>query len=381
MELKIHFKNVGQGDTIIIEWIDSANMQVAKFGMIDCNLVNGDIVSVIDHIKKNRITQFEFVIMSHPHSDHFSGFLKFFDYCESSNIVIKQFIHTSSALPLYYKEVLAPKNATNKDLFKQFGIVVKGRNQIVLYNIFARLREQYRVKKFIKDVKTATSGSIIDLSDRVKLKFLSPHEYDEITKFIASAFIVDAPSDVIKEKSKKNNPLANYLSTLIQIYDERDDWQILLSSDCTIYSLKRIKGLPNILDVLKAKRLLAFQVPHHGSSDNHIEDFWNEIPSLNEAHSIISVGLGYGHPSLATVKYFEKESRKLHSTGFVGGYREFHLSNSNGIENNFFLPNVMLPGINFYEFANDANNSLPKCGDKCFWLISGVNGLKDYGVS
>ena len=48
--LTITFKNVGHGDTIILEWQN--NQKENEIGIIDCQLINGSSNLAIEHIEK-----------------------------------------------------------------------------------------------------------------------------------------------------------------------------------------------------------------------------------------------------------------------------------------------------------------------------------------
>lgn len=67
--MRITFKDVGQGDSIILEWDKDGKK---KIGIIDCNKYFG-ANPVLSYIKnpENKVEEIEFLILSHPHHDHF----------------------------------------------------------------------------------------------------------------------------------------------------------------------------------------------------------------------------------------------------------------------------------------------------------------------
>ncbi|HEV8506975.1 MAG TPA: hypothetical protein VGQ53_16305 [Chitinophagaceae bacterium] len=89
--MKITFKDVGQGDSILLEWVDVAG--VRKVGIIDCKL-KGKANPVIRHIDQNKYEQIEFIILSHPHEDHYSGLLQLLEYVERTGKRISRMCHT-----------------------------------------------------------------------------------------------------------------------------------------------------------------------------------------------------------------------------------------------------------------------------------------------
>ena len=64
--LKIHFIDVGEGDSIFIEFPDNKNILVDTG-----NAVSG--VKVYNYLKRNNIEKIDHLIITHPHPDHFSG--------------------------------------------------------------------------------------------------------------------------------------------------------------------------------------------------------------------------------------------------------------------------------------------------------------------
>lgn len=322
MKLNITFKNVGQGDTIFLDWENGGNK---KFALIDCNLVDGDIHPIIEHIEsendRNGIKEFEFMVMSHPHSDHFSGFPSLFDYCQKKAIKINTFYHTAAFDPLWLKRLF------KRDIKKEFNqIVTSSVNRRVhkklLQKLYRQLDEQNKISPngFIEEVFTIDIDYPIQLNDEIDLVFRSPYQRREIEKYITSTFEVDA-KEQFREKKMENNPQANYLSSLIQI-SHRAGWQVLLCSDVTGETLNKILDNPRDLRKITQKKLLAAQIPHHGSIHNHVESFWQQFTDLEKTDIIISVGERYKHPNVKVVNFFKEKCKTIHATNFVGGYRE-----------------------------------------------------------
>lgn len=284
--LKITFKNVGQGDSVIVEWQqDSLN----KIGIIDCNLNNGN--PTLDYISKSGFSVIEFIILSHPHYDHFSGLNSLLEYCELKEIIIKKFLHTSQQVPEYLR--VATKTA-------------KATNELVL--LFKKIRD-LRKKKII-EYFTYISDDCADikLNDELNLKFLSP----SVIEF--EAFLQNNP--IFQEEDGDNQNESNWLSTIIKIYTS--EWYVLLTSDVTRQALKRVgiqkkKEFSNILKL--------GQSPHHGSAANHYDAFWKTKKCEINTPIIFSVGKNiYRHPSKETVSFFsdKKNNFKIHSTNKIG---------------------------------------------------------------
>ena len=64
--LKIHFLDVGEGDSILIE------TPQGKTVLIDAgNFISG--LSIVEHLEKNNIYNLDYLILTHPHLDHIGG--------------------------------------------------------------------------------------------------------------------------------------------------------------------------------------------------------------------------------------------------------------------------------------------------------------------
>lgn len=321
--MNIYFKDVEQGDTIFVHWDDEFG--ITKYGLIDCNIVNKGIKTVTDHIEDCGITQFDFVLMSHPHTDHFSGFEHFLKYCKTKSIGINRFLHTCSFDPTYLQHVFHSKVLDGELLEKAVSIVGNTSDKNTLRNIYTLLYEEHSNKEgFINSVHIVNSDYVIRLSANLKLKFWAPHAYDELREYTRASYdILEGQKTTFTER--RNHPLSNYLSSFLQIYSEVDNWQVLLCSDTTKYTFKRLKEKSYLYEELRKLKLLAAQIPHHGSAGNHFEEFWKEIANFESAQFIVSVGGKYGHPHKKVIDFFGKNTSGVHSTNFVGGFKELYV--------------------------------------------------------
>jgi beta-lactamase superfamily II metal-dependent hydrolase len=108
------------------------------------------------------------------------------------------------------------------------------------------------------------------------------------------------------------------LSSFIKI--STDDWHILLPSDILKSTIERINNkYRERLD----NRLVVSQIPHHGSEHSHYEAFWEGIPHKERIPVFVSVGLKYDLPSKEVIKFFDENYKEIHSTNYVGGFKEY----------------------------------------------------------
>lgn len=271
----ITFKNVGQGDSIIIEWNEGGN---SKMGIIDCNIYQKGN-PVINHIHEQQINEIEFLILSHPHKDHFSGFLELLEFCNSSSIKIRRFLHTSEITKDYFKSALRSLDA-EKDLMN-------------LFSFLRKMRDLGDIEVFSIDDNPDLQ---IPLGDDYKMEILSPSSLEKDKYIRGSKFPFD-------EESGENNPNANWLSTVISIYN--DDGCVLLTSDVEATTLARIGKKSRYK--FASRKMLMSQVPHHGSKGNLNKSFWQIRKRGEITPVIVSVGDNkYNHPSSEVINFFDK---------------------------------------------------------------------------
>lgn len=283
--VELTFKDVGQGDSIILEWEKDG---VRKTGIIDCNVYK-TTNPVLNHVIDKKVTEIEFMILSHPHMDHFSGFFDLLNYCVENKIKIRRFLHTAQTTPDYLKAATRSIEESNK-----------------LYNLFSLLNDM--VNRGLVSVHSIDDNPdlIIPLGEEFKMEVLAPSSR-EINNYING---VKYPFD----EESTGHPNANWLSTLFKIYNEETN--VLLTSDVEAGVLSRI-GKKNGGRLAKGKVILA-QAPHHGSKGNLNKVFWQLRKRYEITPVVISVGKNkYKHPSEDVIQFFEKlPNYKVERTDF-----------------------------------------------------------------
>ena len=161
------------------------------------------------------------------------------------------------------------------------------------------------------------------------------------------------------EEQATSNPNANWLCTVLKIYN--DKCCILLTSDAdkSVFSSLGMKKGGRIKD-----KVILAQIPHHGSKGNLNKPFWTLRKRIEETPVVISVGKnGYNHPSKNVVNFFDKNPNyKIYSTNKLGGLKSYTpTSNINQIENVLDIYSTVI-----YK----TNSSSTYQGDKSF-LITG----------
>lgn len=81
--LKIHVLNVGQGDSIIIEYIVPEGEQGPEqrhFGLVDSNCRAGETPKALLKLQQLGVDRLSFVCITHPHADHYRGMRDIFKH-------------------------------------------------------------------------------------------------------------------------------------------------------------------------------------------------------------------------------------------------------------------------------------------------------------
>lgn len=87
--MKVHFIDVGQGDSILVE-ADNSTM------LIDAGDSNKRSV-IINYLNAQRIKKLDYVVATHPHIDHIGGLDTVLNTYEVKNIILPDVLHTTKA--------------------------------------------------------------------------------------------------------------------------------------------------------------------------------------------------------------------------------------------------------------------------------------------
>lgn len=206
--MTVTFQNVGRGDSITLEW-ESEGKQ--KIGIIDCNVV-GSENPTLRYLVAKKITDIEFVLLTHPHADHFWGMREILEFCKKNQIPIKYFLHTCSSIPEYLMaSVVGPSD----------------RRELAL--LFHTIDHLFR-EGTIVDVGTVSIKWPYRLNDQWEMVFIAPSHH-EISKFNTSIYSRDP------RIAPRSYRAANFLSTLIMINNVNQ--YFLLTSDVESSVFKR----------------------------------------------------------------------------------------------------------------------------------------------
>ena len=309
--MKVIFKNVGHGDTIIFETGKNS------IGIIDCRIYNNKN-PVIEYIKNQNIKLVDFIILSHPHLDHYSGMFNLIKYCFINNIRIKCFCHTLTNLRYVAtkikNEIDLKKKNIKKDIVDYLNYIDNDVNKL------KKLRKMLVYIDYLRnlgwlDTKTININWTLSIGNNYTLKALSPSEletqrfYDEIDKM----------KDMYYHFTDE---VANYLSTVFILSNKTTEGHTLFMSDSVIDTQKR----KDLQDYLSNHNFLFFQIPHHGSKAHLWEDLWDKIKYTTNCVGYISAGSHrtYDLPDIEVIQYYNSKGINVKCTNFVNGYKEFY---------------------------------------------------------
>ncbi|CAN5367076.1 hypothetical protein BH23BAC1_BH23BAC1_20470 [soil metagenome] len=288
--MRVTFKDVGSGDTIFLEWKHEG---VEKYGIIDCKLKNHKN-PILNQLKQLHVKEIEFIILSHPHYDHYSGLNSLLDYCENKGITIKLFGYTSYTIP------------------ESLQMAVRGHiAKRDLERLFQRMNALH-IKGIIEEIGHISSTTrVFILSENLNLEILAPTTKD-LNDYNSRKYrnLLDI---------KRNYSDANLLSTFIRIYS--DKWSYLLTSDTWEEIYKRFLQKK----VLQGWGEVIFgQISHHGANENYFHHkFWKALTRKKDSPTIISVGKNsYGHPSMKVINSLENFGYKVFTTQILSSTTE-----------------------------------------------------------
>lgn len=94
--LKIHFIDVGQGDSILIEDAGGKNILIDGGDRAD-QIAAG----IINYLKNQKVEKLDYIISTHPHADHIGGLVDIIDSFEVGSVLDSGKIHTSKTYENY----------------------------------------------------------------------------------------------------------------------------------------------------------------------------------------------------------------------------------------------------------------------------------------
>ncbi len=255
--LKVHFIDVGQGDSILVQAPGGKNMLIdtgGRAGELTAGTGIGDQV-LEPYLRKNGVQRIEVLVLTHPHEDH----------CGGAVSLIKRF-PVALALVSCLGEENIDEEYTGEDIAETVSAAISSREEAVSA-AYTKLLNKMAARGI--SVSAAAAGDVIKLDSDLKIEVLSP----------------------VETKAGESGSDTNNTSLVIKItYGRRS---FIFTGDAEIEEQR---------DLIREKydlRADILKVPHHGS-----RFLLPELLQQVDAEAVvISVGARntFGHPAYDTL--------------------------------------------------------------------------------
>lgn len=298
--VKITFFDVGQGDSIAIEW---EHNQEKRIGIVDCCLLGRSGNPVVKYLQSREYDygKIEFIALSHPHTDHYSGMEELFEYCRDRRILVKSFLHTLTNI--------------GNEYWRWFELDTEDARRL---RRIIDLSGELKTAGIIESIDTATAGWMKRLSDTLCLHCVSP-SHDEVEKY--QNLVKFAPESNPKAMSSG----ANLLSTVFRL-EFGEEKYVLLTSDAEKMTFQRLFNIGP--SEFHKHQMVLGQIPHHGSKKNHHPEYWHSIIPIGlEKKAVASSGQHghYHHPDFEVLESMHGSGYKVYGTSKLNGMEEYHV--------------------------------------------------------
>jgi competence protein ComEC len=158
--LKVHFLDVGQADSILIELPNKETM------LIDAGN-NADDKFVVNYIKKLHYDKIDYVVGTHPHEDHIGGLDTVINTFEIGNVYMPKVEHTTKT---FEDVLLSIKNKNLKIKAAKVGVNIINNDDLKI-DIIAPVNESYEdLNNYSAVVKISyKNNSFLFMGDAEKL--------------------------------------------------------------------------------------------------------------------------------------------------------------------------------------------------------------------
>lgn len=252
MSYSVHIFDVGHGDSILIQSPKGA------IGIVDC-CKQGSEIPVRDFLSANQVKRIEFIVLTHPHEDHYSGMLELLEFCDKNSIAINKF----------YDLGLNPKSLDLEFRSSQ--------SSEYYYNLMSLIFKSDKQGRF--HLHECPEGMILMREGGFAISCLAPD----------SRTIRNVVGRKLNEPESELNHFINHLSIVLLVSGA--DGSALLLADSGIRGQKHICGRH------KFKKVGLFKISHHGSRLNYHHLLLKLRRDSKRAKAAISTGCRYGTPA------------------------------------------------------------------------------------
>lgn len=292
MKTTLYLLNVGHGDSLVLKFEEGDNL--VKWGVIDCHKpIPNSTSPTLKLLVENNVTSLEFICLTHPDYDHFSGLEELLYYFSDKQMTEFKFFDYG----LNVSKITASLSSKREksEFNKLYGLVC---------SLQSKKKLEYLPLSVDQSIFKCGNNSVISLGPYGKdTTNFSKQAGKRLQAFISNS------------NSKFKDADKNLLSVVVGIKCESSN--IILCSDATNrnieYSLKKWRN--NFSDNYKFDFI---KVSHHGSKLNHHVGLFKDFSNHSKSSAGISAGNHYNLPNKEVVAEIVEQEVQLYSTNYSG---------------------------------------------------------------
>jgi beta-lactamase superfamily II metal-dependent hydrolase len=264
-KVNIHILNVGKGDSILLEFPDKV------WGVVDCNRLETGVIPAVcfleEAAKQGRIETIAFVVLTHPHRDHFRGLFEIIKRWEKNIKHFWDFGLKVEPIARYFH--LVARDNDERQEAKEFANLY-----ITIHRIRKdRNRKRHHFYNECSDFKIMSDGIASD----IVVWSLSP--FGDASQTYRDKISVYSVDDITHSPEGIKSIDHQMLSSVLAI--KFHEHIILLGSDADKETWNNISN-DSRLSQLMANKMNQFKVcyvkvPHHGSKSSLVDGLWSSL--------------------------------------------------------------------------------------------------------
>jgi beta-lactamase superfamily II metal-dependent hydrolase len=291
--------NVGQGNCILVELPPDASHEAARFGLIDC-FTSSDLGEprVLSYLRERKVSELEFVALTHPDADHCTGLSQVLDYYSAGGRRFKTWIESIYDCQHVSRVNEVRKTALGGNVATPHGVELKRIADLTVN----------RVAKKKADFKCISMGHAFvrrPLTDDLAVQFFAPTNEAFLRQKAA------ALNSMEKLAAREAPPPLNLNDGCLAFQLLYGDARILFCGDVTDRVWTEI--IPQLVEEQKLDKTIDLEsdfvaVTHHGAETGNPRALWDVIAHKSpdekgKTVAVISCGYSnkYKHPSEKTL--------------------------------------------------------------------------------
>jgi len=302
----LYLLNVGHGDSLVLKFEEGDDL--VKWGVIDCHKPAANSTSsTLKLLVENNVSNLEFICLTHPDYDHFSGLEELLNYFSDKQKT--EFKFYDYGLNVLKITASLSSKREKSEFSKLYGLVC---------SLQSKNKLEYLPLSVEQSIFKCGNNSVISLGP-----------YGKDTTSFSKQAGKRLQTFNLNSNSKFKDVDKNLLSVVIVIKCESSN--IILCSDATTknieYSLQKWRNKFNSnyqFDFIK--------VSHHGSKTNHHAGLFKDFSNHSKSFAGISAGDHYKLPNQEVVSDIIGQEVLLYSTNYSGDLKNmfpFPENNSN----------------------------------------------------